>query len=262
VLIHGLVTPMYSWDALSSALTGAGFRVLRYDHLGRGLSDRPPVRYDPALYTRQLVELLRSLSIDATHVVGWSRGCLIGARLALEMPDAVHRLVMIAPGMFVAQPMMVRVVSRLPVVGRAILARSATTVIARLPAEHLEHPDRFPDYAARMREQTAHPGLGESFASTVIHYPWGSGPELAEAGRHSRPVQLVWGDHDPATPYRNAARVRAIFPRAELVTVAGARHAPHVEHAARVHPAIVEFLRRDAFASLDAPAPPRPDVIV
>ena len=262
VLIHGLVTPMYSWDALSSALAAAGFRVLRYDHLGRGLSDRPATRYDPALYTRQLVELLRALSIDATHVVGWSMGCIIGARLALELPDAVHRLVMIAPGMFVAKPPLVQVVSRVPLLGPAIIARNAPRVLARLPGEHLERPDRFPDYAARMREQLAFPGLGESFASTVMNYPWHAGPELAEAGRHPRPVQLIWGDDDPATPYRNAAPVREVFPRAELVTVRGARHAPHVEHPHRVHPPLLDFLRRDAFASIDAPGPPRADAVV
>jgi pimeloyl-ACP methyl ester carboxylesterase len=262
VLIHGLITPMYSWDALSSALVTAGFRVLRYDHLGRGLSDRPRLRYDPALYTRQLVELLRAVSIDATHVIGWSMGCIIGARLALELPDAVHRLVMVAPGMFIEPSLLVRALSRLPLVGPRVIARNAPRVIARLPAEHLEQPARFPDYAARMRDQLAFPGLGEAFASTVLNYPWQAGPELAEVGRHPRPVQLIWGDDDPATPYRNAARVREVFPRAELVTVRGGRHAPHVEHPGRVHPALLEFLRRDAFASIDAPAAPRADAVV
>jgi pimeloyl-ACP methyl ester carboxylesterase len=255
VLIHGLITPMYSWEPLSTALASAGFRVLRYDHFGRGLSDRPDVRYDPALYERQLSELLRALAIDSAHVVGWSMGAIIAARLAQAQPERVSRLVLIAPGMFVEPPPVVRLVARLPWLGRAILARSAPSVIRGLPAQHLEHPDRFLEYAARMRTQTEVPGLGASFASTVLHYPWGSGPELAAAGAHPRPVQLIWGNDDPSTPYRNAPRIREVFPRAELVTIAGARHAPHVEHAARVHPPLVEFLRREGGA-------PRADVVV
>jgi len=262
VLVHGLVTPMYTWEPLSAALAAAGFRVLRYDHLGRGLSERPRTRYDLALYVRQLSELTRALDIEAAHLVGWSMGCVINSRFALERPDAVLRHVLIAPGLFVDPPLRLRVVSSLPLVGPSILARRAPSFIAELPAEHLEYPERFPGYLDRMLAQTRQPGLGESFASTLLHYPWGSGPEFRAAGEHPRPVQLVWGDADPATPYRNVPRVREIFPRAELVTVAGARHAPHVEHPVRVHPPILDFLRRDAFASHDAPHPLHADVVV
>ena len=31
VLVHGLTTPSIVWDAITPALTGLGFRVLRYD---------------------------------------------------------------------------------------------------------------------------------------------------------------------------------------------------------------------------------------
>ena len=57
---------------------------------------------------------------------------------------------------------------------------------------------------------------------------------------------LVWGSDDPTTRYDNMARVRALFPRAELLTLAGARHAPHVEHEAEVHAAILRFLAHAA----------------
>jgi len=245
VLVHGLITPMYAWEPLATALAAAGFRVLRYDQLGRGLSDRPALRYDLALYARQLRELLDAVGIARAHVVGWSMGCVVSSRLALDHPDRIDRHVLIAPGLFVEPPLKLKIVSRLPIVGPRIMAASASSFIDGLPAEHLNHPERHPGYRERMREQLAYPGVEASFASTLQHYPWRAGPEFRKVGEHPRPVLLIWGDDDPATRYANAARVRDLYPRAELVTLRGARHAPHVDRADEVQAAIVDFLKRD-----------------
>src|SRR5690349_1974901 len=61
MLVHGFSVPSYIWDSTVTALTGAGFRVARYDTYGRGYSDRPDVAYTADLYDRPLVELLDSL---------------------------------------------------------------------------------------------------------------------------------------------------------------------------------------------------------
>ena len=52
VLVHGLSTPKFVWDGNVDALVAAGKRVLVYDHLGRGFSDRPDIVYDGDLYIR------------------------------------------------------------------------------------------------------------------------------------------------------------------------------------------------------------------
>jgi pimeloyl-ACP methyl ester carboxylesterase len=55
-------------------------------------------------------------------------------------------------------------------------------------------------------------------------------------------VLIVWGDQDQTTPFANAAHVRALFPRATTLDVAGARHAVHLDFAEQVHPALTAFL--------------------
>ena len=40
VLTHGYATPYYIYDKLFDAFVKAGYRVLRYDLLGRGFSER------------------------------------------------------------------------------------------------------------------------------------------------------------------------------------------------------------------------------
>ena len=50
VMIHGFSTPRFVFMKNVGALAGAGYRVLTYDHYGRGFSDRPTVDYDKTLY--------------------------------------------------------------------------------------------------------------------------------------------------------------------------------------------------------------------
>ena len=58
VLVSGFSSPYAVWDRTFEGLTAAGFRVVRYDHFGRGLSDRPDARYDPEFFDNQLEDLL------------------------------------------------------------------------------------------------------------------------------------------------------------------------------------------------------------
>ena len=41
VLVHGFSSPYFIYDNLYESLLARGYQVLRYDLIGRGLSDRP-----------------------------------------------------------------------------------------------------------------------------------------------------------------------------------------------------------------------------
>jgi len=75
VLVHGNAAPYFSWDKNLQALTGASFRVVRYDLYGFGYSERPDVNYSRELYDRQLSEVLAKLNIKGpVNLVGTSPG--------------------------------------------------------------------------------------------------------------------------------------------------------------------------------------------
>jgi len=241
VLVHGMLTPGYSWAPLAEALAANGFRVLRYDQFGRGLSDRPDARYDLGLYVKQLRELAEVLGIDSMHIVAWSMGALIATRFAAERADSVDSLAMIAPALYWRQPPILRTLLRLPGAHK-LVAWGVGDVIGRMQAEHLSRPAQFPDYTGRARAQLAFPGVGRSFASTIEHFDYGAGDQWRAVGQHGRPVLLVWGDSDRVTPLTSASQVMELFPRASLVTVEGAKHAPHLDHAEIVQPAILRHL--------------------
>ena len=98
VLVHGFSVPSYIWDSTSTALSAAGYRVIRYDLFGRGWSDRPDAAYDGALYDAQLSELLDSLCItQPIDLVGLSFGGYVTSHYVAGHAACVRTLTMIDP---------------------------------------------------------------------------------------------------------------------------------------------------------------------
>ena len=101
VMVHGFTTPYFVWDYNVNKLINAGFRVFRYDHYGRGFSDRPDVAYDRDLYDQLLIELLQKLNIKTpVHLVGLSMGGAICVVFADRHPGMVSSVSLIAPAGF------------------------------------------------------------------------------------------------------------------------------------------------------------------
>ena len=70
VLVHGFSTPSFVWGGLINNFTSSGYKVLVYDHFGRGYSERPRIKYDKDLYVETLRELIESQQIqDKVHLV-------------------------------------------------------------------------------------------------------------------------------------------------------------------------------------------------
>lgn len=67
------------------------------DWFGFGRSARPDVRYDAALYERQLYRFLETTVETPADVVALSLGCEYAGRVALQAAPLVRRLVLVAP---------------------------------------------------------------------------------------------------------------------------------------------------------------------
>jgi pimeloyl-ACP methyl ester carboxylesterase len=90
LLIHGFGASIEAqWEG-PGILKGLAkdFRVIAYDSRGHGKSGKP---HDPQKYGKELVEdavrLLDHLKIKKAHVVGYSMGALIAAKLLVTHPD-------------------------------------------------------------------------------------------------------------------------------------------------------------------------------
>ncbi|HEX9683652.1 MAG TPA: alpha/beta fold hydrolase [Acidimicrobiales bacterium] len=100
LLIHGSVIADAFMPLSREASLAQGRRVIWHRRRGYGRSE--PVAGSVSLddQTRDAVALLDELGVERAHVVGHSFGGAIAIRLALQVPELVHSLVLLEPAVF------------------------------------------------------------------------------------------------------------------------------------------------------------------
>ncbi len=243
MLVHGFSVPFYIWDSTSTALAAAGFRVARYDHFGRGYSDRPDVAYTADLFDRQLVQLLDSLGWrEPVDVVGLSMGGPISATFVARHPERARSLTLVDPaaGPRTVPPAMFRI----PVAGPALWQSLAVPGMADGQASDFVEPAKWPDWADRYRTQTQYRGFGRALLSTLRE-----GQDVSLDSVYSRvgalgiPTLLLWGTQDSTVSIEHAPSVRTAIPQAQFHAIDRAGHLPHLERTDVVNPLLIGFLR-------------------
>ena len=252
MLVHGFSVPSYIWDSTVTALTGAGFRVARYDHFGRGYSDRPDVRYTADLYDRQLLQLLDSLGWrDPIDLVGLSMGGPVTAEFTARHPERVRSLTLVDPaaGERSAPPF----VFRLPLVGPVLWQTIAVPKMADGQLTDFVEPAKWPDWTTRYRDQMQYRGFGRALLSTLRE---SGGTVLdsvyARVGASGKPTLLLWGKEDSTVAITHAEGVRKAIPQAQYHPIDRAGHLPHMERTDVVNPLLITFLRSNTPARRDS----------
>ena len=98
VCVHGLTTPSFVFEALADGLVAKGYRVLVYDHYGRGFSDRPTAAQDREFFVSHLDELLNALGEHEKFLlIGYSMGGAVVAAYTAAFAQRVRNLVLVAP---------------------------------------------------------------------------------------------------------------------------------------------------------------------
>lgn len=246
VLIHGNAAPYVSWDNTIEDLVGAGLRVLRYDVVGHGFSDRPRLRsYDRALYIRQLAELIDSLNIPyPVSVVGTSQGGSIGACFAAANPGNVERLALLSP-------LFDEVVGSGSLMAKVLSARLAGELVLQLAGDsklsdlskRISSPDKKASLESEVAKQWRFRGKrrailanwrGDSFTNPQAAYE--------DVNAQGIPTLLTWGTEDKLILEDSMNRLRKLLPDIEYQRIAGASHLAHYEYPERINPILIRFL--------------------
>lgn len=243
VLVAGFSVPYYIWDPTFKALTGAGFRVLRYDYYGRGYSDRPDTEYTDGLYVRQLADLLDSLQVaDSIDLVGLSLGGGVVTHFADTYPSRVRSLIYIDPSF--RMPGSLAPFTGTPFLWNFMAALVAERGWADEQLSDFLHPERFPDWPDRYRDQMQYRGFRRArLSELVVNASVDQREEIERVGAERRPVLVIWGKQDPSVPFESSAPLIEAMPRAHLVAIEDCGHLPQWEQPTITHGAIVEFLR-------------------
>lgn len=242
VLIHGGTIPLYAWDAQVPALVQAGFRVLRYTHFGRGVSDRPDVDYDRALYQRQLRELLSALDIDGPlNVVGLSFGSATAATFAKQNPERVEKVVFIAPVVDYAAGKPLFALAKVPLLGEWFMRVFAVKKAVVRATGFFEEANAPPSYAERFVEQTRIPGFERALLSMVRSDALDSYRDTY-ATLGGQPKLIMWGADDQEIPRGHVDFLRKALGNVSYVEFPTAGHGVTVQSSDALNRRLTSFL--------------------
>ncbi len=243
VLVHGFSVPAYIWDSTFHALAAAGFRVVRYDLVGRGWSDRGDVAYDGETFDAQLGELLDSLNVSGpVDLFGLSFGGFVTSNFTANNPSRVRTLVLVDP---TVNPAPMGGVVRWPVVGRYLFEVMAAPGMADGQPGDFLHPERFPGWADRYRPQQRYRGFARALHRSRFELAYADFEDLhTRIARQGTPVLLVWGKQDPVIPIDQSDAVRRRIPSVEFVPIDSSGHLPHLEQSTVFNAAVFSFLSR------------------
>jgi proline iminopeptidase len=240
-----------------SCLIDQGFRVVAFDQLGTGASDRPT---DPALWTIQrYVEetetVRRALGLGKVHLLGHSWGGWLAIEYALTHPDALKTLIL--ENTVADIPHLVGELERLR---GALGSETVAMMLAHEAAGTLDHPEyqaaitvlnyrhvcRLPQWPAPINRSLGDWNMGpyctmqgpNEFLYTGNLKDWNRVPDLP---RITVPVLITTGRHDELTP-ACALRMKLGLPNAELHVFPNSSHMPFYEEPGAYYPVLTAFL--------------------
>ena len=239
VLLHGATVSLWTFDLLVPLLGPLGFRTLRFDLFGHGLSDRPATAYTLDLFTRQTTDLLEAIRFPLpTAILGHSVGAAIAAAVSAACAASIDRLVLVAPMLnFNATTAWSRAL-RCPGLGEILLrlvARPAFVRRRRTRYASIGHPQ----LAERFLEQASYDGFWSAMLSMMRN------EALGDQSRHyaalpslDRDVLVISGSRDDVLPPKDLARVRELLLGHSHLAIEGAAHNLLLTHPAEVAAAL------------------------
>jgi Predicted hydrolases or acyltransferases (alpha/beta hydrolase superfamily) len=246
VLVGGLSVPYATWDRNAAALAASGYRLLRYDHYGRGYSDRPRVRYGLDLYVEQLVELVATLDLALpVRLVGLSMGGPVVAAATVRHPNLVRAVALVDPLFEWPAPTGASRMLGLPGLGDALMAFNGTSILAAGQrgdfSSQAEYEAFLPSYLSPLEYR----GIPRAVLATMRDIPrWPLGELYAELGRSGPPSLLFWGREDRTLPFEQSGRLLERLTQTEFLPIDGAGHVPQWERPEIVNAALSEFFGR------------------
>jgi pimeloyl-ACP methyl ester carboxylesterase len=241
VLLHGVATSRLIWSRVAEPLA-RGRRVIAVDLPGFGES----APAGPGFELDQVADrLIERLGVERFDLVGHSLGGAVALAVAARHPDALRRLVLVAP---------------------AGLAPRATRLAAALgaAAERAVYARRLVGYGLAGRARGRRAMFGSTVADAARLHPADARLLLDASGGARRvgagvrraleadlcadftatvvPIGLIWGTADRIVPYSGLAALQALRPQALVETLPATGHIPQVEQPAAFVAALERIL--------------------
>ncbi len=250
VLVHGYATPLFIYDKIAESLVNNGYKVLRYDLPGRGLSERVDKTYNHDLFATNLEELVNYvIGSDSFYLVGTSMGGAIVTAYTARHPERVKKLVLLAPaGMVFNAPFYMKL-SNIKGIGDLIFGLIGVKVLTKNTASEMIYSGEEVKnaYTEQFAYYAQYKGLGKatlsSLRNVILRYDI-STENYRKVALSGIPVLTIWGTDDKTMPYYQAKTMQEILPEMELITYEKSGHIFLYDEGERTSKDMLEFLKK------------------
>ncbi len=235
MLSNSLAADITMWDNQVAALSKAGYRVLRYDSRGHGLSLVPAGPYSIEELSEDAVGLMDKLGLKKVHFCGLSMGGMVGQMVGTRYGERLISLTLSSTAAYM--PPREIWDERIKVVREKGMGAVVDATIDRWFTKASQE---------RMRAEV------EKVKRVILNTPVGGYCACCAAIRDmdqhesirsiSKRVLVLVGEHDPGTPVSAAQFIHERIASSELHVIPDAAHLANIEQASLFNTALLDFI--------------------
>jgi pimeloyl-ACP methyl ester carboxylesterase len=232
LLVHGLGARGEDWAGMIPKLAVGGFHVYAPDLLGHGRSPRPDVTYSVPMEEGVVVDFMHTVGLEHADVDGWSMGGWIAAKIALDHPEMVDRLVLDDSAGIKFEPAF----------ARDAFVPTDLASLNRLLALMTPDPPTLPGFvvSATLRRVRERGYIVQQLMDSME-----TGADLLDArlGAIRQPTLIVWGAEDKLIPIAVGEAMHREIAGSFFESVTGCGHLAPAQCAGPVAEGTIEFLK-------------------
>jgi len=236
VFANSLGTDLRLWDKVIDRLPETGFRLIRFDKRGHGLSSCPPSPYSMEDLVQDTEELLEAIGVESCVFVGLSIGGMIGQLLASRRPDLIKGLVLSNTGAKMGEAAMWQ--DRIERIRADGIEALADAILERWFSEGFRRTDECLAWRHMLTRTPAEGYIGccEAIAGTDL---------VTSTSQLRLPVLGIGGADDLASPPDLVRATTALVPGSRYVEIEAAGHLPCVEQPGHFTSHLMTYLKED-----------------
>ena len=235
MLSHSLALDMTMWDPQVGPLTGAGYRVLRFDTRGHGQSEVPDGPYTMDLLADDAVGVMDALDLKSVHFCGLSMGGMIGQVLGAKHANRLRSLILCSTSSYMPPPQVWK--ERIALAEEKGMAALVDATIDRWFTRPGQQ--RLTEEVEKIRKVYVNsPVKGFCACCTAIR-----DMDLRQTITEiATPTLILVGENDEGTPVSHARQIREKISRSRLEVLAHAAHLQNIEQQEVFNKMVLAFL--------------------